>query len=242
MESVEDFYCEGGDKGKYSFDHYLSTFHIYYEGGVRQEIIFRAATMSTNAFSVPQTPEEIQQFYLDNQSLIHAALKPYKGLYDYQDLFQEASIGFVKGIQTYNPLCSTKLSTYCYICAQNEVKMSLRKNGAKSRSALVVSLEFGADPDNTDSVLNHEEQFDTLRAVAKNVEDTFLEKELCQQALKVISKMDEESRTVIFYSMHRIPQAKIAERLHTTQGYVSKVLKKALCSLSLQLHELDLVE
>ena len=53
-----------------------------------------------NTGVVPKTEEEINDYMYRNRKLIHAVLRPYRGLDDYDDLFQEASLGFLKGIRT----------------------------------------------------------------------------------------------------------------------------------------------
>ena len=60
---------------------------------------------------IPQTDEEVAEFIERNSRLIHAILRPYRGLDDYDDLFQEAAIGFLKGIRTYNPKTQNKITT-----------------------------------------------------------------------------------------------------------------------------------
>ena len=91
----------------------------------------------------PMTRDEANDFISENKSLIHAVLRSYKGCDEYDDLFQVASIGFYKGIMSYDPSQRVKMTTYCYECAKNEVKMHLRKNAAKSRTAAAVSRTRG---------------------------------------------------------------------------------------------------
>ena len=85
----------------------------------------------------PKTEDEINDFMYRNRKLIHAVLRPYRGLDDYDDLYQEAAIGFYKGIKTYDPKKGIKLTTYAFACARNQVKMYLRRATAKSRTGTV---------------------------------------------------------------------------------------------------------
>ena len=43
---------------------------------------------------VPETTQEISDFMEKNRKLIHAIIKPYRGLDAYDDLYQEAALGF----------------------------------------------------------------------------------------------------------------------------------------------------
>ena len=62
----------------------------------------------------PMTRDEANDFISENKSLIHAVLRSYKGCDEYDDLFQVASIGFYKGIMSYDPSQRVKMTTYCY--------------------------------------------------------------------------------------------------------------------------------
>ena len=87
------------------------------------------------------TPDAYEKFLRENIGLIRKVLNPYRGLDEYDDLFQEACLGVFKALLTYNSSRGTKLTSYVFICAQNQVRMYLRTNNAKCRAGETVSLE-----------------------------------------------------------------------------------------------------
>ena len=139
----------------------------------------------------PMTRDEANDFISENKSLIHAVLRSYKGCDEYDDLFQVASIGFYKGIMSYDPSQRVKMTTYCYECAKNEVKMHLRKNAAKSRTAAVVSLDGLQDPDTGRSenwLERNLAENDPFHPVTEDIGDTIGNKEVFDAAMRIIQE------------------------------------------------------
>lgn len=195
----------------------------------------------------PQTREQINQFFADNIKLIHELLKQYKGLDEYDDLFQEASLGFYKGIISYDPSKGTKLTTYAYECARNQVKMHLRKIQAKFRTATIISLDFRSEDKESseqDSLLNQRQsEHDSLHPWLLNMEDTICQNDLIDRILDVVdSEMTYEQQVVIHRMMQGVPQSETAKELNSSQANVSKCLKYALCELHLKLLNYGIID
>lgn len=187
-------------------------------------------------FYCPKTDTEISQFYEKNARLIHAMLKSYRGLDCYDDLFQEASIGFFKGIKSYSPTKGVKLTTYAYECARNEVKMYLRRSRASCRTAILVPLEAGPadmDSDPHFSALNQDlSDVDTLHPATEDMEEMIARKDLYNKAMSIVENdMTLDQQTVIKRHMDGIPQSETAEYMNISQSQVSKILKQAMCEL-----------
>ena len=88
------------------------------------------------------TQDQMDAYYRKNVKLIHSVVQGYgKSGYEYDELFSEATIGFVKGLQTYDESKGTKMSTYLYKCMRNEINQRIRKDNAKSRTAVVISFD-----------------------------------------------------------------------------------------------------
>jgi len=192
----------------------------------------------------PQTQAEICEFMEKNKKLIHAILKPYRGLDEYDDLFQEASLGFFKGIQTFDPKKNIKLTTYAYACGKNQVKMYLRKSAAKSRTGTVISLEAGFDgEDDRDNMLNRDlESMDPLNETA-SMEDIIHTNTLYRIAMDIVkTQMSKQQRIVIYEFLKGTPQSQTAKKLNTSQSEISKILKTAICDLRLKMQEQGIVD
>lgn len=193
----------------------------------------------TTAEWYPKTSEEINDYLVKNEKLIHAMLKHYKGCDEYDDLFQEASIGFYKGCASYRPNKGVKLSTYAYECARNQVKMYLRKGAAKFRTATVVSLDATApdgDGSERESLLNQDwGEHDSLRPTPQSLEEIICQKDIMKRSMSIIEEFPREWRIVIYRHMEGVPQSKTAKELGSSQANVSKILKYAICELRHQL-------
>jgi len=191
------------------------------------------------------TREEANAFIADNVALIHSVLKPYKGCDDYEDLFQEASIGFYKGIMSYNPSFGVKMTTFCFECAKNEVKMLLRRNAAKSRTASVISLDGLQDPDSGkyDNLLERSlTDKDSLHPAAEDIGDTVSKKDMYNAAISIIrEELSPEEQLVIQRFMEGQPQAITAKEIGASQAKVSKILKYAISKLNLEMRRRNLV-
>lgn len=196
---------------------------------------------SKKGFSM--TREEMDAYYRENESILHALLKHYNaphGAYDYEDLLQYAAIGFFKGMKTYNPQMGTKLSTYCYQCADNEVKEFLRKCGAKRRKANVLSLDaelYGDDGKPMSSLegvdleeggINHHQVTPQEQAEANDLAE--------QIGVIIKEKLTEmEQQVIILSARDGKTQNEIAKILHTSQANISKNLNIARAKIALAL-------
>lgn len=192
----------------------------------------------------PMTRDEANDFISENKSLIHAVLRSYKGCDEYDDLFQVASIGFYKGIMSYDPSQRVKMTTYCYECAKNEVKMHLRKNAAKSRTAAVVSLDGLQDPDTGRSenwLERNLAENDPFHPVTEDIGDTIGNKEVFDAAMRIIQEeMTWEEQLVLQRFMAGQPQSVTARELGASQAKVSKIQKIAIAKLTLAMKERNL--
>lgn len=189
----------------------------------------------------PKTEDEINDFMYRNRKLIHAVLRPYRGLDDYDDLYQEAAIGFYKGIKTYDPKKGIKLTTYAFACARNQVKMYLRRATAKSRTGTVLSLDASMDRsglDERDTLFNRDlNSFDPL-AEPLDMDEKIHKHTLFQVAMRMTKdRLNETQQFVVMQFMKGVPQSKTAKILHTSQSEISKILKTSICLLSLQMKE-----
>lgn len=194
-----------------------------------------------NAKAPYMTQAEAEAFFVENRKLIHQLLKPYKGCDEYDDLYQEASIGFFKGLQTYQEGKNTKLTTYACECAKNQVKMHLRRINAKFRTATVVSLEYsgpqgsinGAESNDVSPFLNKDfSETDTLHQPEDSLEESLYKKDIMKKALAIIdNEMPYEHRIVLYRYFEGVSQSRTAKELHSSQASISKIQKSALASL-----------
>lgn len=209
-----------------------------------QTTIINKDTISTKetAAWIPCTPEEIDQYCRDNERLLHFLLKPYKGMEDYDDLLQEAFIGFYKGVQAYSPGCGVKLSTFACQCAKNELRMYLRRNGAKRRTATLVSYECPTEDNEGNSACyldRNMSERDSLHRTSESLEDGFLKRDICRTAMDIIrNRMSPAKRDVLLAHLEGAKQTEIAGMMGISQAQVSRLLKGAVCEVSLKIRKI----
>lgn len=173
---------------------------------------------------IPQTPQEVDDFIANNKWIMYDVIRPYCNLLEYEDLFQEACIGAIKGISTFDPDKGVKLTTYVYACAANEVKMAVRKTNAKKRSATVISIESL-----TPVWSEKDSRVVDIPDPGTDVEYTACNNILFDKIMKVVNtRLPIPERIVILDFLKGIPQARTAKRLHTSQGHISKLYNQAL--------------
>lgn len=235
MTSVERLIDAGSPKkgrGQMGLD-------IIREGIEPDEIQMLEEADTYGNLTIPQTDQEIEEFMQRNRRLIHAILRPYRGLDDYDDLYQEASIGFLQGLRTYNPKRGIKITTYAFACGRNQVKMYLRKGRAKSRTGVTVSLEASYDPDNErDNLLNRDlNSFDPLHEPEDMDETIYRSVEYARAEEMMKKHLNETQRFVVRQMMKGVPQSKTAKLLDTSQSEISKILKTSICIIKLKMQE-----
>lgn len=180
---------------------------------------------------VPTTEEEINQFMIDNQRIIHKICQEFKhcGI-EYDDLVQEASIGFLKGIRTYSPDKGSAPTTYCYTCARTAVLMVIRAQRAKGRSAITVSMDAGFTPNGKDKEMNPADvltstEADQLHTPEASLEDQVTMREMTNLVLKYAHECltDNEYKALMMWYNHAT-QDQIAKTLHISQATASKLI------------------
>lgn len=180
---------------------------------------------------IPQTLQEIGDFMYANEWIMRTATRPYQGMQEYEDLFQEACVGAMKGISTYNPHKGTKLTTYVFTCAVNEVKTAIRKKFSKKRAATVVSID--------DSLPGQqEEKLKPLIIQDPNadVEEEAMINTLYGEIMGVVkAKLTPTEQVVVIRYRDGIPQTRTARELRISQSQVSKILNQSFCKIRLEL-------
>ena len=145
-------------------------------------------------------------------------------------------VGLVKAVNTYNFEKGSRLATYAARCIDNELLMLMRGDRKLSRE---VSLY---DPIGTDKEGNEI----TLLSILEHEEEDIIDQLDKKQSLRKLSKILAKALTpreyfvVIrrygLYGHHETTQRELAEQLNISRSYVSRIEKKALEKLRLQLN------
>ena len=145
-------------------------------------------------------------------------------------------VGLVKAVNTYNFEKGSRLATYAARCIDNELLMLMRGDRKLSRE---VSLY---DPIGTDKEGNEITLLSILEHEDEDIIDQLDKKQSLRKLSKILSKVltPREYFVVIrrygLYGHHKTTQRELAEQLNISRSYVSRIEKKALEKLRLQLN------
>ena len=153
------------------------------------------------------------------------------------DLISIGSIGLIKGINTYNPEKSIKLSTYISKCIDNEILMYFRSI-KKRNNEVYLDDPIGKDKDDNAITLE-----DILENDERKIDDEIdLKMKIAKLHKKVKEILKDREKTIIelrFGLNGKIPitQNEIAKKLGISRSYVSRIETKAISKLAQEMNE-----
>ncbi len=160
----------------------------------------------------------------------HIAKKFSMGGCDNDELISIGTIGLIKGVNTFKSDKKTRLSTYVSRCIENELLMWIR-NQKKYKNDLSLQQALGVDKDGNE-VTFEDKLCDISQGIDTQVETKLSIKEMNLVLDKILTK---EELTVIKYrygiNCEELTQREIAEIMHISRSYVSRIEKKALKKL-----------
>ena len=183
--------------------------------------------------------EEAKNILIEhNLRLVAHVCKKYNNTnIDQDDLISIGSIGLIKGINSYNPEKSIKLSTYISKCIDNEILMYLRSN-KKTSSEVYLEDPIGKDKDDNTVRLG-----EVLEKNNKPIEEEVdLKMKISKLYEKIKKVLKNRERTIIelrFGLNGKEPktQKEIAENLGISRSYVSRIETKAIGKLAKEIKE-----
>ena len=171
-----------------------------------------------------------------NLRLVAHIVKKYSNFSkDTDDLISIGTIGLIKGISSFKVDKGTRLATYAARCIENEILMNIRAT-KKQKNEVSLEAPIGSDQEGNEISLIHVLCDDTdsvLDAVGFNIE-------LKRLYEKMQSSLEPREAQVILMrygldNKEEKTQREIAEILGISRSYVSRIEKKALKKLSLEL-------
>ena len=151
-----------------------------------------------------------------------------------EELISIGTLGLMKAIGTFRADKGIKLATYASRCIENEILMFIRKNSTR-RSEISIDEPLSVDWDGNELYLS-----DVLESDIDTVEKK-LEKEEERAVVRgLVSRLGEREREIIElrFGMHgggELTQKEVADRLHISQSYISRLEKKILENLKEQM-------
>lgn len=160
----------------------------------------------------------------------HIVKKFESGTSDVDDLIGIGTVGLIKGIDTYSPDKSVKLTTYAAKCAENEILMYFRANKKNSKN---ISIYEGISYDKEGNEI-------TVLDILKTKDPDYLEDiyikdniSLLKQYFKKLSTREKEILTMRYGLNHQEEktQKEIAKQMGISRSYVSRIEKRAITKI-----------
>lgn len=150
-----------------------------------------------------------------------------------EDLISIGSIGLIKAVNTFKRDKNIKLVTYASRCIENEILMFLRK---KSRRKVEVSFD---EPLNIDYDGNELLLSDILGTEDDLVTKEFEKQENKRELMEAMATLKERERHILQMrygiGQEELTQKDIAQKLGISQSYISRLEKKIIEKLKIQL-------
>ena len=155
-----------------------------------------------------------------------------------EDLISIGSIGLIKAVNTFKRDKNIKLVTYASRCIENEILMFLRK---KSRRKVEVSFD---EPLNIDYDGNELLLSDILGTEDDLVTKEFEKQENKRELMEAMATLKERERQILQMrygieheelTQEELTQKDIAQKLGISQSYISRLEKKIIEKLKIQL-------
>ena len=151
-----------------------------------------------------------------------------------EDLVSIGTVGLIKAVNTFRSDKNIKLATYASRCIENEILMYIRKRG-NSKSEISIDEPLNTDPDGNElllsDILGNEE--DTVSYELEQRE----EREVIRRALDTLSEREREiiSLRYGFGEQRELTQKEVADRLGISQSYISRLEKRIIARLRVEI-------
>lgn len=173
-----------------------------------------------------------------NLRLVAHIVKKYSNFSkDTDDLISIGTIGLIKGISSFNMDKGTRLATYAARCIENEILMNIRAT-KKQKSEVSLQAPIGTDQEGNEISLLHVlcDDIDSVSyTVGTNIEIRRLYEKM-KHTLEARESMVIQMRYGLDNKEEKT-QREIAKILDISRSYVSRIEKKALKKLSLELNK-----
>ncbi|MDO5156087.1 MAG: RNA polymerase sporulation sigma factor SigK [Eubacteriales bacterium] len=167
-----------------------------------------------------------------NLRLVAHIIKKYNNFErDMDDLISIGTIGLIKAINTYDIEKGNRLVTYASRCIENELLMMLRK---EKKNAKEFSLY---EPIGTDKEGNEITLLDIVESDGTDISEQIIFHDNVKQLhLFIKEHLDTRENEILtlrygLTGMSPFTQKEVADKLHISRSYVSRIEKKALLKL-----------
>lgn len=161
-------------------------------------------------------------------------------LYNKKELVSVGNVGLIKAIRSFDTSKGLQFATYASRCIDNEILMFLR--GVKKHKD-VSGFEDIINVDKDGNSLNLED----ILPSDENIENNYEDKEIYKIIRDLVDKLPPRDKEIItmffgFNDERRYTQEEIANQLHISQSYVSRLIKKLVKKIGKDLEAKKVIE
>ncbi len=153
-----------------------------------------------------------------------------------EDLVSIGTIGLIKAVNTFRPNKNIKLATYASRCIENEILMYLRKS-VQYKNELSIDEPLNIDYDGNELLLS--DIIGTDEDIVNKGIESEAEREMLRNAVSSLGKREREIMEMRFGLVDgkEKTQKEVAELIGISQSYISRLEKKIIKKLRVQLEK-----
>lgn len=159
--------------------------------------------------------------------VVHIIKKYYSSYSDQDDLISIGTIGLIKGVNSFNAEKGTRLATYAARCVENEILMYFRN---QKKSSQDISMSEPIDTDSEGNPLTLSDIIFTDDTISDDI-DKKMKIEKLRRCINAMPDSREKEIIIRRYGLNGcfpLTQREIADKLHISRSYVSRIEKKAI--------------
>lgn len=154
-----------------------------------------------------------------------------------EDLVSIGTIGLIKAVNTFCPGKKIKLATYASRCIENEILMYLRKTAGR-KNEFSIDEPLNVDWDGNELLLS-----DVLGSDNDIVNRNIESKDEKKQLLRLVGELEQREKQIMtmrfgLFGSKEYTQKQVADMLGISQSYISRLEKRIIEKLKVQMEKL----
>lgn len=192
------------------------------------------------AFSLleKKSPKAIETLIVHNLRLVVYIAKKFESSgVGVEDLISIGTIGLIKAVNTFRPDKNIKLATYASRCIENEILMFLRKS-SQHRNEISIDEPLNIDWDGNELLLS--DILGTDEDIVNKGIETEAERDMLRDAVETLGGREKQIMQMRFGLIDgkEKTQKEVADLIGISQSYISRLEKKIIKRLKLELEKL----
>ncbi len=153
-----------------------------------------------------------------------------------EDLISIGTIGLIKAVNTFSPEKNIKLATYASRCIENEILMYIRKT-ANQKGEMSLDEPLNVDWDGNELLLS-----DVLGSDADLVGRGVEQDDECRTLREMVNQLPPREKQIMemrfgLQGEEELTQKQVATKLGISQSYISRLEKRIICRLKVEMEK-----